>query len=1099
MSIPESAQRARTRYAAALYRSALLRDPHPARAGRAVITAFGAITWDNVLLDDQLEARLVANFPPLPRFQQRPSQSPVNLPATFCALSPSTRLALGLRIVRGMATPLIAQALWLALPEAQTLLIEGGRAMSGATDTLGGACRSCWSGRLDDPNAGRSHMLTCSTCRVAIPRWEQAERTLSEHLGRALGSLSLPPAIDEALTASLDPSTHTGHTLLWHRPAVLQSVLVLCTLLTLLLLFWPWRTDKLSATASAALPPAAIVAAARNTYAAVPQVSGFLHRRWAITLGQPQLNFQADEWVDPAHPERHRMQLVADRRVAEWEVGDGQDHLLYMSNLVPYFCGASPIGVQSHTNERNSWTMGPTQQAAIRTVRWHHGPWATGLHYLDLAATADTLRSLGIAGSGSAATLTLSAEGRAISGTLLLRFDPVSHALREVRELQHNNGQTEERVPWQLRSTETLDEQTVAPHDLLTSYPDDNQPPLVERTSPIIDDGCPLTGSEQTQSLPRLLMMPNLGPLIGLSALPTGLNQALVVGPPDPAAPNGFNQQFRLEINNLHVVYIGSAKRLVLVPEAPPIAGDHLVAAGPWRVHFFPPEVPTVLTAVLQPAAIGNEQFHNGSSRGNYVRVLAEGWTRDELLAVLATARPLRVDDWANAPDRFYATASLPAAVQAHLLTLFAASRITPGQSHHLVVVETTRQAPFFAGLADPYHTPAALWPAERRQESWIAYGKGGREARALRLTSDMMGHVVAAQWHDEQTWRSYDAASTTVIAQPYRAGAQRVGDAVLPLAAAWQWQWHTLDDGSAVAEQLQPLEALPGNAGLASSEVVYLDNWTNDLATDSALGRAFFDRQGHLRGRETLAILKAATSGTENHLGVTATTPVTSTVMINRAVIEQDEWLPSIPASTFEWTLPPGTKEASADNLLTFYPYFNDPPVKVRNITDAAATMPFTVWDWGPTWTPLEEAPALSGILQQPPHTGQSPPVMRGTIGSAVSLGVAIDAHYVLDNRSVDLLQGPASLLRQLLQQTAPAWISAEQRVVMINTQPRTVWLMRGTTQKSGINIYYNRWIVFEMDGTLFFLRADVQDADLDKIVQHLDGLRQVVPQRQP
>ncbi len=1098
MSIPQSAQRARTRYAAALYRSALLWDPHPGRAGRAVITAFGAITWDDVLLDDRLEARLVANFPPLPRFRSRPSRWTVNLPPIFRALSPNTRLALGLRVVRGMATPLIAQALRLSLPDTQTLLIDGGRALSGIAETLGAACQSCWSARLDDPGAGRSHLLSCLTCRVAIPRCEQAERVLGEQLGRAVGSLPLPPAIDEALATTLDAGIYTGHTLLWRRPAFLQGAAVLCILLGLLVLFWPRGTTRFPAAVTAASTPAAIVAAARASYSAVPPSSGILHRRWAITLGQPQLNFQADEWVDPLHPERHRMQLMADRRVAEWEVGDGQDHLLYMSTLAPYFCGASPIGVQSHTNERNSWTMSPTQQATMRTARWYHGPWATGLHYLDLAATADTLRSLGIAGSGPAATLTLSAEGHTISGTLLLRFDPVNHALREVRELQRNNGQTEERVPWQLTSSQTLDEQTIMPIDLLVAYPDNSQPPLVERNSPVIDDGCPLTGSEQTQSLPRLLMMPNLGPLIGLSALPTGLDHAFIIGPADPSAPNGFTQQFQLDINNLHVVYAGPAKRLVFVPEASPIAADHMVTTGPWLVHFLPQEVPTILTAVLQRAGTGTEPFLD-SGKGNFVRVLAEGWTRAELLAVLATARPLRVDDWARAPDRFYEAAPLPAAVQAHLLTLLAAARISPGQSHHVLTLETTRQAPFFAGLADPYHTPVTLWPAQRRQESWVSYGSDGREVRALRLTSDLAGRVVAAQWHDEQTWHIYDAASTSVAAQPYHAGAQSFGYDVVPLVAAWQWQWHTSGDGSEVAEQRQPLEALPGNAGLASSEVVYLDNWTNDLATDSALARTVFDARGHLSRQETLAILTANTAVQENHLGVPVSTPITSTVTINSRVVEQDEWLPSVPASTFAWPLPPGTKEASANNLLTFYPYFNDPPVEVRNIADAAATMPFPVWDWGSGWTPAEEAPSLSGILQQPPHKGQFPPIMRGTIGSAVSLGVAADAHYVLDNRSVDLLQGPAPLLRQLLQQTAPAWTSAEQRIVLIRGHARTVWLMRGSTQKSGINIYYNRWIVFEMDGTLFFIRADVQDADLDKIVQHLDGLRQVVPQRQP
>src|ERR687885_2678802 len=56
MSPLQTAERARARYADALYQSALLRDPDSARAARAVIAAFRRVDWATVPLDDRTEA-----------------------------------------------------------------------------------------------------------------------------------------------------------------------------------------------------------------------------------------------------------------------------------------------------------------------------------------------------------------------------------------------------------------------------------------------------------------------------------------------------------------------------------------------------------------------------------------------------------------------------------------------------------------------------------------------------------------------------------------------------------------------------------------------------------------------------------------------------------------------------------------------------------------------------------------------------------------------------------------------------------------------------------------------------------------------------------
>ena len=159
--------------------------------------------------------------------------------------------------------------------------------------------------------------------------------------------------------------------------------------------------------------------------------------------------------------------------------------------------------------------------------RWQSGPWASGRWYLDQASRADTLRSLGVSGSGAARLQTLAAEGRAISGTLLLRVDPQTSELREVRELRSNNGRAENHIRWRMLARETLDTATAVKQGLLIDYPVPDRPGSFKRRTPMIDPSCPLSGIEQAVSLPRLLAnVAGPGPL-GLPAPPVGVDTAM--------------------------------------------------------------------------------------------------------------------------------------------------------------------------------------------------------------------------------------------------------------------------------------------------------------------------------------------------------------------------------------------------------------------------------------------------------------------------------------------------------------------------------------------------------------------------------------------
>src|SRR4051812_4588893 len=95
-------ERALQRYADTVYRLALLRDPRPRRAARATAGAFLSLPWQNLEMDDRLEGRLIAALPPLRRFRIGGRLPPIS--SAFWRLSPSTRVALGLRLLRGYTT-----------------------------------------------------------------------------------------------------------------------------------------------------------------------------------------------------------------------------------------------------------------------------------------------------------------------------------------------------------------------------------------------------------------------------------------------------------------------------------------------------------------------------------------------------------------------------------------------------------------------------------------------------------------------------------------------------------------------------------------------------------------------------------------------------------------------------------------------------------------------------------------------------------------------------------------------------------------------------------------------------------------------------------
>lgn len=1055
----------RARYAASLYRIALLRDPDTTRAGRAVVAAFSSLDWSTTSLDEQLEARLVAALPPLPRrWRQRTKPRPplAALPAAFWRLSPTTRMALGLRLLRGMATPLIADALHLPLTEAQALLLDGVAQAGGlATTPLAEDCRRFRIARLDDLGSEKGHLLGCRDCQAAVGEWERAEAQLSAQLAAAIASVALPTAVDAMLATALDRGDRSTPTSPLQMPWLLRMGLVGLVLVLLGGLLWPHRSNQQAAT-SAATSARDLLEQARALYGNTPQASGVLHRHWEVELEQPGVRLQAEEWVDSAHPARHRMQLVQDNKVLEWQVSDQQGKLFYHNAVTRWTCGPLPNSIEGRYRQTSMWQLAEPEQQAMRTARWQSGVWALGQRYLDLALAAPALRSLGLTGSGDRATLALSAEGGAFDGSLLLRLDPHTRELREVQLLRTNNGETERRVPWRLVTSEIVEPAAALKSGMLTNYPDNKMPTVSQRTAPILDRICPLVGAEQAISLPKVVaQLP--GVLVGLPRLPPSLDRALLVG--NPVAQDFTRPSYIPYIGDLLLVYSGPGKRLVFRPtQDAPDQTETREQAGGWELQLQE-LMPSIWSAYLRE---DEAVQRNGFEGFKGFHVWAEGWNRADLFALLATVRPLRIDDWINAPATFYEPHPLDPPTFEKISLIVHAVAPRPNESYHLVTARAVRQAPFLATLRDPYHLPAALRPASRRTERWIGLGSDGSAERSLEVTTTQEGKILSAEWASKDRRLSYRGVSNTVEEGGWLSWPDMPDyDTIQLLNHAWQWS--TLPDGTILAERSEPFVESPyfrnqaslnGGPHLGDNEP-----WLADLNIVTITYRRAWSAGGVPRYHEVLA--------TNPRLGKA------TLAVLDRTVFKVAEWISNLPDSTFTWTPPADAARIGSRR----YPRGELGTTSLARLVSAAT---FPVWAWH------ELHPDLKMHFARGPWRGGAAPVdFWMTIDEALTFNIAVELHYTTPEGTLIVTQGPAKEMRQLLLQSFPRWTTSELRNVEIAGQTRDLWLLRNADDG-------RRWAVVEIDEILLFLTHQGTAADMEFVIDHLPELTRFAAARE-
>lgn len=1070
MPAADNAERARVRYADPLYQSALLRDPDPQHAARAVITAFTALDWATAPLDDQLEARLLAALPPTPRWRLHRRRLPGPLPTMFWKLPAQTRLALGLRLLRDMPIPLIATALGRPVEAVRDLLLAGLLRVAGQTLPENAACRACLRQRLDDPAAGRAHLLSCATCPEMLRRVEQVENELTDQLRATVGGLALPRADGAALRAALEGSGGTGAAST-RQTRRLVAVVMAVALLVLGVLVLP-RGNSAPAEPAAPLTPQEIVERARKQYGSVQPGAAIVHRRWEITLEQPPRTLQADEWVDTGQPARHRMQLVDGKTVEEWQVGDGQGRLRYLSSRPAIFCGPLPAGMTpEYVGTVNDWQVDTAEQARMRAARWQSGAWASGIRYLDLATSAASLRSLGVEGSGNEQLVTLAATGPAITGTLLLVFDLRSSELHSVRELRTDNGRIEARTPWRLIATETITPDLALQQGLLWTYPLASVPKIEARSAPILDRACPLLGSEQARSLPRSLSRPEL---YGLPDLPAGVERGLLIGGGMDGALSAVSASGE-PLEATQVVYVGPGKRLVLWPNSmsiAPAAGS--TTSGAWRLRLQEQgPAQFAVSATTRDAPAGDQNRYPGQYEG--FEAWAEGWQRGELIALLASVRPLRPDDWARAPRAFYEPKPYDSATEGMLRQIFGATGLRPGQTLHQITTQAVRQAPFLAEMQDPYHTPAAERPATKRIESWRQVDPTGtRYTRTREGTTDLTGKVIVSSWSTDQGWYDYQALANTVVSGT-NASRWVWPDENSRLLLRYEWKLQKQPDGSIIGETSQPL-ANTDYANLPDAQrngnPWSQEPWLLDTDANTITLRLEFRPDGQPRLREALA--------RRSMFALPALPAPAYPVSLERTTYETSEWLQTVPDERFVFNPPPRAvflnTEATADSsqqgqALTI----------TTSISDTAQAIGFPVWGWpdNGSFLAFRYARIPSGRPNLSPGWYSDDQALRN--------GVAVELQYATPRGSVVLTEGPAEPLRRLLQQRPPRWQSSELRRIVVGSAVHDVWMMRSEPGNP------DTWVGFEIGPTLIFMEHKGPEAELEELLKQLGALAEI------
>jgi hypothetical protein len=745
-----------------LFRLALLLAPDAGSAVQALATAISRFANTGAALDEPaLLAALLDALPErrtwrrrIPAWALAPRGRAAQAPllAAIARLPRRQRLALGLTLLRGsdaaQAAALVGGGEAVIREQVRDALLalapyvasEGGQRTSNGwvARTLGAdAPEECRPTRAalalntiaDASPAARGHLALCEACRAAEQAWQRLHLSVEQALRGALRDAHMPADLLEGARA-------TGALTRGLRADIrLRIALVaLPVLFIVALLVVPRGGSGVAQFASLgglSPPPAprVLIQHARASLYALPAGQGAWHARYEIRwsfAGGTYAMLAADQWLDPSAG-RHRLQLVHKDGGGPYELqlADGAQTAWYAVSEV-YAPSIYPLSAPETSSFHLRFPATPEEQRELLSARLKSGAWDLPAAYLRQAETASEIRAWGRQRGADGAVVSLlgfagysplappdTPEATIGPITILLAIDETSGRLREVRELLGpDGGEQLTRTTWRFVGEEWIgDQQEIGrAFDIKRAW--NGVGGFVGREQ-VAHPALPV--AQRRGLTPLALAIQRQWTGIWLpDRPPVGAQVALLInGGVLPIHSNSVGDDERLTL-----VYIGEGRRLELrtdrVDREPPLRG----ADG--RITM-PNGQPVVLRG--GPAQSYEAQIAHTSQYGEELvtRVAARGYTRAELLDVIATLGPPTLDGYRAQASLFADQFPHEAGFEALLGALAPPAAMRGDTARHIVARVFARQDGASDPLADPYHRPRYDGIPERSiQEMWV-------------------------------------------------------------------------------------------------------------------------------------------------------------------------------------------------------------------------------------------------------------------------------------------------------------------------------------------------------------------------------------------
>jgi hypothetical protein len=986
------------------------------------------------------------------------------LPRALSRIAPQDRLLLGLWLVRHLSGAQLATTTARPAPEIVGRLAARLRQFDPALDERSSAAADDathiglerWlEHQLGLSAAQAEHVRICPACRAAQGRWQSALDQLRALLLDALRGLHLSQAGVEALEEALTNDPGAEQEAWWQQRRFWLPALVGGVGLLLAVLITPWRGSN-GAGVAAPRSAQALVQATIDSWVA-PPAEGVRHWRVQslnLTLRDPD-PVVTDVWLDGGSP-AHRVEVHRGDQLVEWQLAEGSARFTYGGAPSLNSCRWN-TGYSGHFERFDdaalAFRITPEEQQAVRDARLRLGAYGAGYMLLQQALRAPDLHSFGTRVESGTTLTVLSFTNDRVSPRqqVLLRIDPEARQLYAVQQVAQVGGQTQVRDLWRLQA---LDQpESGVPNNLPTWKP-------TKQMERLLDPACPAIRPEYVTSLRQLTAVPYNVYLPG--NLPPGVSGATLFSR-QPRTGDQREHLFQI-LDEIDALYVGVDRWLSIAQADPRDETDGATQRGAWNVTLEDQQPNGMWHGFVELADPEAQPFLST------LELWGVGWTRDELLAVVDSLKPLDAQMWREQDHLFTDAQLLPPPARDALMGAAAALSVAPEQMIYTAMQLKMHSDPALPGPRDPFIVPPELLqPEQLDRTQWLVTDASGRtHLRDLWSVPD--GPLYQAQTTDGVAFQLYDAlggklwtASIAVVPLRFAQPDMQMLQTALSLSV----EPSLSEQDTMLLLEYSIVDLTQDDLSLMNGMFFRSGAYSNPLADGTAIVRLWLDRSSKLPQR--LDIVQRNAQGQE--------TPISSAVVTERRILDQpDEKLLTMPALPVE-TLTLGITRDGPSRVLD-------------NFSNLSWTKSSFTWPHSIGLSIADERPPGEESLQL-----NESDLSRNSWTSFAPSGVWRQTRYKLDNSnsSITLTQGPRQIMRHIVRFNPSVdgvrWISSERFPVTIAGQPREAWLLSGATGAA---------VVAEVDGLLLHISGTAQTLR-NFVIPHLADLRPRTPDTPP